>query len=80
MNIQAEKLFLIEQLSKVQDVNIIAQLKKILSSKKEEVIGYSNGKPITERQLIERIDAAESRIAKGEYLTQSEVEKEAESW
>ncbi len=80
MNIQAEKIFLIEQITRVQDADVLAKIKKILGYQKKEVVGYSNGKAITEQQLIERIEAAETRIANGDYLSQTEVEKEAENW
>ena len=80
MNIQAEKLFLIEQLTKVQDENIIKRIKKILSVEKEQPVGYSNGKPIYKKQLIERIDAAEERIARGEGISHEDAVKQASHW
>jgi hypothetical protein len=43
-------------------------------------VGYSNGIPITKKQLIKRIDAAEKRIAKGEFTSQEDLEREAANW
>ena len=80
MNIQTEKLFLIEQLARVQDVEIISQIKNILSKIDDPIVGYSNGSPITKKQFVKRIDAAEKRIAKGEFISQDDVEKEASNW
>ena len=80
MNIQTEKLFLIEQLARVQDTEIIIQIKKILSNIDDPIVGYSIGSPITKKQLIKRINAAEKRIAKGKFISQDDVEKEASNW
>ena len=80
MNIQAEKLFLIEQLARVQDAEIISQIKRILEKVNDPIVGYSNGTPITKKQLIKRIDAAEKRIAKGEFTSQDDLEREAANW
>ncbi len=80
MDIQAEKLFLIEQLAKVQDEEVISQVKKILVKIDNPIVGYSNGKPISKKQFIKRIEAAEKRIESGDFTTQEDVEKEAANW
>ncbi|MDH5367261.1 MAG: hypothetical protein OEW67_09760 [Cyclobacteriaceae bacterium] len=81
MDIHVEKLFLIEQIAKVQDVEIINQIKRILGKMNDPIVGYStNDTPITRKQLIKRIDAAEKRIARGEFTTQEDLEKEAANW
>lgn len=81
MDIQAEKLYLIEQLAKVKDVNIILQLKKILAQKKESVIGYRvTGEAISPGQLLRQVQNAEKRIAAGHFTSQKDLEQEAESW
>jgi len=81
MDIQAEKLYLIEQLAKVQDVNVIWQLKKILGKENESVIGYRvTGEPITPEQLLKNLHEAEERISAGHFTSQQDLEREAESW
>lgn len=81
MDIQAEKLYLIEQLTRVQDINIIRRIKRILNDDLEAVSGYrSNGEPITKQQLIANLEEAEKRIQAGRYTSQEDLEKEAESW
>lgn len=81
MDIQAEKLYLIEQLAKVQDVNVIQQLKKILEQENESVIGYRvTGEPITQKQLVKKVQEAERRIETGHFTSQQDLEREAESW
>ncbi len=80
MDIQAEKLFLIEQLVSVQDEEIIGQIKQILTKINNPIVGYSNEESITKKELISRIEAAEKRIAKGEFISQEDLEKEAANW
>lgn len=80
MDIHAEKLRLIEELARIQDIQIIEQIKQLLNQK-NPVVGYEiNGDPITRKQLIKRIEAAEKRIDGGEYITQEDIEKESQNW
>lgn len=80
MDIQAEKLYLIEELARIQDVSIIEKIKQLLK-KNNPVVGYgTNGVPITGKQLIQRIEKAEQRIDKGEFTSQEDLEKESEDW
>lgn len=81
MDIQAEKLQLIEELARIQDIHIIEQIKQLLKQKNNPVVGYEiNGDSITRKQLIKRIEEAEKRIDNGEYVTQEDLEKESENW
>jgi hypothetical protein len=80
MDIQAEKLRLIEELARIQDIHIIEQIKQLLK-RQNPVVGYGiNGNAITRKQLIKRIEDAEQRIDNGEYITQEDLEKESENW
>lgn len=81
MDIQAEKLHLIEELARIQDIHIIEQIKQLLKEKNNPVVGYEiNGNSITRTQLIKRIEEAETRVDNGEYVTQQDLEKESENW
>lgn len=81
MDIQAEKLRLIAELARLQDINIIEQIRQLLKQKNNPVVGYEiNGDPITRKELIKRIEEAEERIDGGEYITQEDLEKESENW
>ena len=71
---------MIEQLARVQDAEIISQIKRILGKVNDPIVGYSNGTPITKKQLIKRIDEAEKRIAKGKFTSHGDVEREAANW
>jgi hypothetical protein len=78
MDIQAEKLYLIEELTRIQDIQIIEQIKQLLKQRNNPVAGYEiNGDPITRKQLIKRIEEAEKRIDSGNYTTQEDLEKES---
>jgi hypothetical protein len=81
MDIQAEKLHLIEELARIQDIHIIEQIKELLMQKSNPVVGYEiTGVPITRKQLIQRIEEAEQRIDNGQHTTQEDLEKESENW
>jgi hypothetical protein len=81
MDIQAEKLHLIEELARIQDIHIIEQIKQLLMQKNNPVVGYEiDGSLITRKQLIKRIGEAETRIDNGEFITQEDLEKESENW
>ena len=81
MDIQAEKLHLIEELARIHDIHIIEQIKELLKQKNNPVVGYEiTGAPITRKQLIKRIEEAEKRIDNGEYVTQDDIEKESGNW
>lgn len=81
MDIQAEKLLLIEELARIEDVHVIEQIKQLLREKIDPVMGYDvKGAPISRKQLIKRIEEAETRINNGEYTTQEDLEKESENW
>lgn len=81
MDIQAEKLHLIEELTRIQDIRIIEQIKLLLKQQNNPVVGYEiSGEPITRKQLIRRIEQAEKRIDKGQYIAQEDLEKESDNW
>ena len=81
MDIQAEKLQLIEELARIQDIHIIEQIKQLLKKAHNPIVGYEiNGDPITRKELIKRIEESEIRIDNGEYITQEDLEKESGNW
>lgn len=81
MDVKAEKLYLIEQLTKLEDIKIIQQIKDILSSQSEPVAGYKpNGEPITKSELIARAKASNKAIEEGRVTSIEDLEKESENW
>lgn len=81
MDIQAEKLLLIEQLLQIRDAGIIEQIRELLKKSYNPIVGYeANGKPITQQDFIRQIEQAEEEHKSGNYQTIDEVEKESETW
>lgn len=79
MDIQAEKLYLIEQLAKLQDVDMIKQLKELLQdSSKDKAL---NSRVITRSDLVARAEASEKAIEQGDITSIEAFEKESKtSW
>ena len=45
------------------------------------IVGYTvDGKPLTKKSYDARLQIAERQISSGDYMTQKDLEKEAESW
>lgn len=81
MDIKAEKLYLIEQLARLQDTRIIQQIKDILSSQSDPIAGYkSTGEPITKSELIARAEASNKAIKERRLTSIEDLEKESENW
>lgn len=79
MNIQAAKLDIVQKILSVSTESIIEKINKILD--KEIIVGYTaEGKPLTKEAYNKRLQKAENQIQSGDYLSQNEIEKEAESW
>lgn len=48
---------------------------------KGKVVAYdSSGKPLTKEDYNKRLEVAERQIAKGEVISQEDLEREAENW
>lgn len=75
MDIQAEKLILIEQLLKLQDAHIINRVKELLQNVPKEKIAGSdhNGQMITQSDLIARAAASDRAIEAGDIIPLSIV-------
>lgn len=81
MDLQAEKLHLIEQLLQIQEAKIIAQIQTLLKNSSNRIIGYDGiGAAITQQDFIKGIEEAEVEYKTGKYQTLDQVEKESESW
>ncbi|WP_339905684.1 hypothetical protein [uncultured Cyclobacterium sp.] len=81
MDIKAEKLNLIEQLAKLEDIKVILQIKDLLSSQKEPIAGYKpDGGPITKSELIARAKDSNKAIIEGRVISIEDLENESENW
>jgi len=81
MDINAEKLYLIEQLARLEDIKIIHQIKDLLSSQKEPIAGYKpDGGSITRSELVARARDSNKAIKEGRVISIQDLEKESENW
>ena len=60
-------------------------LKMVFAMSKEYktplIIGYNtDGSPITQEDLKERVRSASNRVKSGDYITMKDIEKEVEFW
>ncbi|WP_209332567.1 hypothetical protein [Lunatimonas salinarum] len=81
MDIKVKKLYLIEQLAKVEDVKIIQQIKDLLSSQKEPIVGYKpDGGTITRSELVAGAKESNKASKDGKMINLEDLEKESEKW
>ena len=74
MDIQAEKLNLIEELIQLNDKSILKKIKSLLSLASKKI------KPMTIEEFYAKIEASEKDIEAGNLLTHDELIKEATDW
>ncbi|MCU0288259.1 MAG: hypothetical protein MUF15_17920 [Acidobacteria bacterium] len=79
MNIQAEKLWLIEHLLKIQDELLLHQLKTLIVNMSRK-IGEENIEPMPIETFYARIEESEKALERGEIITQDDLRKEIETW
>lgn len=78
MDIQAEKLYLIEQLARLQDAGMIKQVKELLQgSSKDKAL---NSRVITRSNLVARAEASEKAIEQGDITSIEVFEEESNTW
>src|SRR5690606_41481993 len=81
MDIQAEKLLLIEQLLQLRDVKVIEKIRQLLEKSYNPIVGYEpDGKPITQQDFIKQIEQAEKDYESGNHQNIDEIERETETW
>ena len=82
MDIQSEKLYLIEQLTRLQDANIIQRIKEVLHSTSESnIVGYkADNDTITQADLVDRAKASNLAIEQGKTKSISEIRSNIKSW
>ena len=47
---------------------------------KAGVVFDSKGKPLSEKDLMERVEEAEAEVREGKYVTIAQLKKESEKW
>ena len=80
MDIQAEKLSLIERLARVQDTRLILQVKEILGANEKSVGINPDGTLIGHEELISRAMESNKAIEEGRIITIEKFEEESKDW
>ena len=79
MDLQAEKINLVQQILSVQKASLIGKIKELLE--KEMIVGYTtDGKPLTKEAYNARLEKAEQDILNGRVTTSEDLRKEVASW
>ena len=78
MNLQTQKLNIIESLIQLNDKNVLSEIEDFLKIKLASA--NENKKPFTKKELISRAKKANANIASGKVITQSKLEKTSELW
>jgi division protein CdvB (Snf7/Vps24/ESCRT-III family) len=79
MDLQNTKLDVMQKIMGVSTPSLLEKINDILDN--EMVVAYTvDGKPLTKAMYNERLDLAEKQLQSGEYITQEDLEKEAENW
>ena len=78
MNIQTQKLNLIEQLMLLNDKSIIRKIEKMLELPVRR--SQTSLKPMTIDEFYARVEQSEKAIKEGRIIRQGDLEKEAENW
>ena len=74
MNIEATKYELLNRLHSTTDENLLEQLVAVFKNWDKKI------EPISVVQYNKELEAAELRIANGEFTTHDDLEKESEEW
>ena len=81
MDIKAEKLYIIEQLARLEDKQVIEKIKALLHRAPDDVAGYTpSGEAIRQAELIQRAEASNKAIKEGRYTSIDDLEKESANW
>ncbi len=79
MDLKAVKLEVMQKIMNVSTESLLEKIDKLLEE--EMIVGYTaKGAPLTKKDYNLRLEKAEQQIASGDYLSQEDLEKEAENW
>ena len=81
MDVQAEKLLLIEKLLQVKNSEVLEKVKVLLESEELDQSAFDlKGYTISDESLQNRANEANEAIERGEYKSVSQLRKETKSW
>lgn len=80
MDLQTRKLNIIKYLIGIQDEKVFSKIETTIFESQNMLEFKRNLKPFTEKQLISRAKQSNKDYKAGNFKTQSQLEKESESW
>lgn len=79
MDLQTVKLNVIQKIMGVSTPSLLDRINKLLDH--EMIVGYTvKGEPLTLESYNKRLEKAEQQLEAGEFISQEDLEKEAENW
>jgi hypothetical protein len=79
MDLQTAKLTVLQKIMEVNTPSLLDRINQILDE--EMIVGYtSKGEPLTIGAYNSRLEKGERQLASGEFISQEDMEKEAENW
>ena len=79
MDLQETKLGVMQKIMHVSKLSLLEKIDKLLEE--ELVVGYAaDGKPLTREKYNQRLKNAEDQLKSGQFTSQEDLEKEAETW
>lgn len=80
MDLQTRKLNIIKYLIGIQDEKVFSKIETTIFESQNMLESKRNLKPFTEKHLISRAKQSNKDYKAGNFKTQSQLEKESESW
>jgi hypothetical protein len=75
MNLQSEKLNVIEKLINLNDAELLLKIKNLLNKSSK-----ASANPMSIETFFAKIDASEKAYQQGDFISQSAMEKETRTW
>lgn len=79
MDLKTVKLGVMQKIMNVSTESLLEKIDNLLDE--EMIVGYTTqGVPLTKKDYNLRLEKAEEQLARGEFISQEDLEKESESW
>jgi hypothetical protein len=80
MDLQTRKLNIIKYLIGLQDEKVFSKIETTIIESQKTQETQSDLKPFTQKQLLSRAKKSNKDYKAGKFITQTQLEKESESW
>ncbi len=79
MDIETTKLTVMQKIMEVNTPSLLDRINQLMDE--EMIVGYTTqGEPLTIKAYNSRLENGERQFASGEFISQEDLEKEAENW